>query len=78
MAYGIVQDTPELKALCSSVESEQTFIKALAEHFLHEPALSARAEVYQNLGLPPPDESGEHRRSRGHDANEPRDALAAF
>ena len=53
-----MQDTPELKDLCSAVTSEQAFIQALAEHFLKEPALSARRETYENLGLPPPDETG--------------------
>ena len=53
-----MQDTPELKEACSKVTSEQAFIQALAAHFLKEPALSARAETYDNLGLPPPDETG--------------------
>lgn len=60
VAYGIVQDTPELNEACSSVKNEQDFIQALAAHFLKEPALSARAETYDTLGLPPPDETGAH------------------
>jgi hypothetical protein len=58
VAYGIVKDTPELNELCSGVTNEQAFIQALAEHFLKEPALTARRETYENLGLPPPDETG--------------------
>ena len=58
VAYGMVCDTPELKEECAKVTDESSFIKALADHFLHEPALTARSELYSNLGLPPPDETG--------------------
>ena len=58
VAWGIVQDTPELKAECEGINSEQGFIQALAANFLLAPALEARAETYEALGLPPPDETG--------------------
>jgi hypothetical protein len=58
VAWGIVQDTAELKAACDGIDNLDDFIKALAENFLKEPALGARAETYEALGLPPPDESG--------------------
>ena len=57
-AWGIVQDTAELKAACDGIDNLDDFVKALAENFLKEPALGARAETYEALGLPPPDESG--------------------
>ena len=58
VAWGIVQDTAELKAACEGINSEQSFVQALAANFLIEPALSARAATYEALGLPPPDETG--------------------
>jgi hypothetical protein len=56
--YGFYQDEPSLQAGCTGVDSLAAFTQALAHNFLKEPALAARAELYETLGLPPPDETG--------------------
>ena len=58
MAWGLVQDTADLKAECEGIANADDFLKELAANFLKEPALAARAETYDALGLPPPDETG--------------------
>ena len=58
VAWSIASGDEALMAECVGIEDEAAFVRALAENFLKEPALSARKELYSRLGLPPPDETG--------------------